>query len=33
VHGWLIIDKPIGPGSTDIVSKVKRALREGDIRS
>jgi tRNA pseudouridine55 synthase len=29
VHGWLIIDKPIGPGSTDIVSKVKRALREG----
>ena len=29
MHGWLIIDKPIGPGSTDIVSKVKRALREG----
>jgi len=29
VHGWLVIDKPIGPGSTDIVSKVKRALREG----
>jgi tRNA pseudouridine55 synthase len=29
VHGWLIIDKPVGPGSTDIVSKVKRALREG----
>jgi tRNA pseudouridine55 synthase len=29
VHGWLILDKPPGPGSTDIVSKVKRALREG----
>jgi tRNA pseudouridine55 synthase len=29
VHGWLVIDKPAGPGSTDIVSKVKRALRDG----
>jgi tRNA pseudouridine55 synthase len=29
VHGWLVIDKPVGPGSTDVVSKVKRALREG----
>jgi tRNA pseudouridine55 synthase len=29
VHGWLLIDKPVGPGSTDIVSRVKRALREG----
>ncbi|MET1112097.1 MAG: tRNA pseudouridine(55) synthase TruB [Allosphingosinicella sp.] len=29
MHGWLIIDKPLGPGSTDIVSKVKRALRDG----
>ena len=29
LHGWLIIDKPVGPGSTDIVSAVKRALREG----
>jgi tRNA pseudouridine55 synthase len=29
VHGWLIIDKPVGPGSTDIVSAVKRALRAG----
>jgi tRNA pseudouridine55 synthase len=29
VHGWLIIDKPVGRGSTDIVSAVKRALREG----
>ncbi|HEX8572802.1 MAG TPA: tRNA pseudouridine(55) synthase TruB [Allosphingosinicella sp.] len=29
MHGWLVIDKPVGPGSTDIVSKVKRALRDG----
>jgi tRNA pseudouridine55 synthase len=29
MHGWLIIDKPVGPGSTDIVSAVKRALRAG----
>ena len=28
IHGWLIIDKPVGPGSTQIVSAVKRALRE-----
>jgi tRNA pseudouridine55 synthase len=29
VHGWLIVDKPVGSGSTDIVSAVKRALRAG----
>jgi tRNA pseudouridine55 synthase len=29
LHGWLIIDKPVGPGSTDMVSKAKRALRDG----
>jgi tRNA pseudouridine55 synthase len=29
VHGWLIIDKPVGPGSTQIVGAVKRALRDG----
>jgi tRNA pseudouridine55 synthase len=29
VHGWIIVDKPIGPGSTQIVSAVKRALRVG----
>ena len=29
MHGWLILDKPVGPGSTRIVSAVKRALREG----
>jgi len=30
MNGWIIIDKPLGPGSTDIVSKVKRALRTGE---
>ncbi|MEA3013046.1 MAG: tRNA pseudouridine55 synthase [Sphingomonadales bacterium] len=29
MHGWLIIDKPVGPGSTNIVGAVKRALRDG----
>ncbi|MFW2831355.1 tRNA pseudouridine(55) synthase TruB [Sphingomonas sp. ID0503] len=29
MNGWIIIDKPVGPGSTDVVSKVKRALRAG----
>ncbi|HET8613128.1 MAG TPA: tRNA pseudouridine(55) synthase TruB, partial [Sphingomonas sp.] len=29
LHGWLVIDKPAGPGSTEIVSAVKRALRDG----
>jgi tRNA pseudouridine55 synthase len=29
VHGWIVIDKPVGPGSTPIVSAVKRALRDG----
>jgi tRNA pseudouridine55 synthase len=29
VNGWLVIDKPVGPGSTQIVSAVKRALRDG----
>ncbi|PZO89358.1 MAG: tRNA pseudouridine(55) synthase TruB [Sphingomonas sanxanigenens] len=29
MNGWLIIDKPVGPGSTQIVSAVKRALRAG----
>jgi tRNA pseudouridine55 synthase len=30
VHGWIVIDKPVGPGSTSIVAAVRRALREGD---
>jgi tRNA pseudouridine55 synthase len=29
MHGWIIIDKPVGPGSTQVVSAVKRALRSG----
>ena len=29
MHGWLILDKPVGLGSTQAVSAVKRALREG----
>ena len=28
LHGWLILDKPIGLGSTQAVGAVKRALRE-----
>ena len=29
LHGWLIIDKPVGIGSTQVVGAVKRCLREG----
>ena len=29
MHGWLILDKPVGTGSTEAVSAVKRALRAG----
>ncbi|TPG41009.1 tRNA pseudouridine(55) synthase TruB [Sphingomonas koreensis] len=29
MHGWIIIDKPVGIGSTPVVSAVKRALRDG----
>lgn len=29
MNGWLIIDKPAGPTSTQVVSAVKRGLREG----
>ena len=28
LHGWIILDKPVGIGSTQCVSAVKRALRE-----
>jgi len=28
IHGWIILDKPFGLGSTQAVSTVKRALRE-----
>ncbi|MBW4330166.1 tRNA pseudouridine(55) synthase TruB [Stakelama sp. CBK3Z-3] len=30
MHGWIILDKPVGLGSTQAVSAVKRALRTGD---
>jgi tRNA pseudouridine55 synthase len=29
MHGWIILDKSVGPGSTQAVSAVKRALRQG----
>ena len=29
LNGWIIIDKPVGPTSTQIVGAVKRVLREG----
>jgi tRNA pseudouridine55 synthase len=29
LHGWIILDKPVGLGSTTAVSAVKRLLREG----
>ena len=29
MHGWLVLDKPVGPGSTQIVAAVRRALRAG----
>jgi tRNA pseudouridine55 synthase len=32
MHGWLVIDKPVGPGSTDIVSKVKRRCARAATR-
>ncbi|WP_431469028.1 tRNA pseudouridine(55) synthase TruB [Sphingosinithalassobacter sp. LHW66-3] len=28
MNGWIILDKPVGPGSTQAVSAVKRALRD-----
>jgi tRNA pseudouridine55 synthase len=28
INGWVILDKPLGLGSTQAVSAVKRALRE-----
>lgn len=30
MHGWIVLDKPVGLGSTQAVSAVKRALRAGD---
>lgn len=31
LHGWLILDKPVGLGSTQAVAAVKRALREAGV--
>src|SRR6059058_1390031 len=28
LHGWIILDKPVGLGSTQAVSAIKRLLRE-----
>jgi len=28
LNGWIILDKPVGPGSTTCVGRVKRALRD-----
>jgi tRNA pseudouridine55 synthase len=28
INGWIVLDKPVGLGSTQAVSAVKRALRE-----
>lgn len=28
-HGWLVVDKPVGPTSANVVGRLKRALREG----
>src|SRR5438552_2999348 len=28
LHGWIILDKPVGLGSTTVVSAVKRILRQ-----
>src|SRR3546814_1591899 len=33
MHGWIILDKPVGLGSTQAVAAVKRALRTGGYRS
>ena len=30
LHGWIILDKPLGLGSTSAVAAVKRALRDAD---
>ncbi|MEA3068550.1 MAG: tRNA pseudouridine55 synthase, partial [Sphingomonadales bacterium] len=28
IHGWIILDKPVGLGSTQAVAAIKRILRE-----
>jgi tRNA pseudouridine55 synthase len=29
LHGWLVVDKPVGPSSAQVVGKLKWALRQG----
>ena len=29
LHGWLVVDKPVGPTSAQVVGKLKWALRQG----
>lgn len=29
IHGWLVVDKPVGPTSAQVVGKLKWALRQG----
>ena len=29
LHGWLVVDKPVGPSSAAVVGKLKWALRQG----
>ena len=31
VNGWIVLDKAVGPGSTDMVGAVKRLLREAGL--
>ncbi|HSG34591.1 MAG TPA: tRNA pseudouridine(55) synthase, partial [Sphingomonadaceae bacterium] len=31
LHGWIILDKPVGLGSTQAVAAVKRNLREAGV--
>src|SRR4029077_9699551 len=31
LHGWIVLDKPLGMGSTTAVSAVKRILREAGV--
>ena len=29
LHGWIVVDKPVGPTSAQVVGKLKWALRQG----
>ena len=32
LHGWIILDNPVGVGSTKMVSAIKRILQPGNLR-